>query len=268
MILRLARENPQWGYRRIVGELKGAGVAVSATTVRKVLLGAGLPPAPKGTGSSWRAFLQAQAASMLACDFLTVDTASLQRIYILFLISLSTRRIEYIACTSNPHGRWSTQQARKLVMQFGDEPPFRFLIRDRDRKSATPSTRSSAPRALTSSGRRFKHRMRTPWQSAGSARSVRLSRQDPDRRPTASRTRSPDLPPPLPATPRAAPGPAGWPRPHAVELARTSTPPGSARRIHTRIRGRVSLRTLRVGEQVHARLGAQRRVDPIHAGRE
>jgi putative transposase len=138
MILRLARENPRWGYRRIVGELKGAGVAVSATTVRKVLLGAGLPPAPERTRSSWRAFLQAQAASMLACDFLTVDTASLQRIYILFFISLSTRRIEYVACTSNPDGRWTTQQARNLVMQFGDEPPFRFLIHDRDRKFSHP----------------------------------------------------------------------------------------------------------------------------------
>ncbi len=134
MILRLARENPHWGYRRIVGELKGLGISVSATSVRKVLLEEGLPPAPQRNRSSWRAFLQAQAASVLACDFLTVDTVFLQRIYVLFFISLATRRVEYIACTSNPDGRWTSHQARNLVMQLGDEQPFRFLIHDRDSK--------------------------------------------------------------------------------------------------------------------------------------
>jgi putative transposase len=134
LILRLADENPHWGYKRIVGELMGLGITVSATSVRKVLLEAGLQPAPQRTHSSWRAFLRAQAASMLACDFLTVETVFLQRIYILFFISLATRRIEYVACSSNPDGRWVTQQARNLVMQFGDEHPFRFLIHDRDTK--------------------------------------------------------------------------------------------------------------------------------------
>jgi putative transposase len=71
---------------------------------------------------------------VLACDFLTVETAFLQRIYVLFFISLATRRIEYVACTSNPDGRWVAQQARNLVMQFGDEQPFRFLVHDRDAK--------------------------------------------------------------------------------------------------------------------------------------
>jgi putative transposase len=102
LILRLARENPHWGYKRIVGELKGVGVSVSATSVRKVLLGAGLHPAPERTHSSWRAFLRAQTASVLACDFLTVETAFLQRIYVLFFISLATRRVEYVACTAKP----------------------------------------------------------------------------------------------------------------------------------------------------------------------
>ena len=115
VILRLARENPCWGYRRIVGELKGVGFAVSATSVRKVLLEAGLQPAPERAPSSWRAFLRAQAASMLACDFITVETAFLQRIYVLFFISVETRRIEYIACTSNPDGGWVVQQARNLA---------------------------------------------------------------------------------------------------------------------------------------------------------
>jgi len=134
LILRFARENPNWGYRRIVGELKGLGVVVSPTSVRKVLIGAGLPPAPERARSSWRAFLRQQAASALACDFLTVETAFLQRIYVLFFISLATRRVEYIACTSSPDGAWVTQQARNLVMQLADDQPFRLLIHDRDKK--------------------------------------------------------------------------------------------------------------------------------------
>jgi transposase len=105
LIVRLARENPHWGYKRIVGEIKGLGIAVSATSVRKVLLEAGLQPAPQRTRSSWRAFLRAQAGSMLACDFLTVETIFVQRIYVLFFISLATRRVEYIGCTTSPDGR-------------------------------------------------------------------------------------------------------------------------------------------------------------------
>jgi putative transposase len=134
LILRLARENPHWGYRRIVGELKGSGITVSATSVRKVLLEEGLQPGPQRSHSSWRVFLPAQAASILACDFLTVETAFLQRINVLFFISLARRRIEYVASTSNPDGRWVTQQVRNLVMQLGDEHSFRFLIHDRDTK--------------------------------------------------------------------------------------------------------------------------------------
>ncbi len=125
---------PALGYKRIVGELKGLGISVSATSVRKVLLEAGLQPAPQRTHSSWRTFLRAQAASTLACDFLTVGTIFLQRIYFLFFISLATRRIEYVACSSHPDGRWLTQQARNLAMEFADEQPFRFLIHDRDTK--------------------------------------------------------------------------------------------------------------------------------------
>ncbi|MGH7128362.1 MAG: integrase core domain-containing protein [Planctomycetaceae bacterium] len=136
LIVRLARENPRWGYRRIVGELKGLGMAVSATTVRTVLIGAGVSPAPERTGLSWRAFLRQQAATTLACDFLTVETAFLQRIYVLFFISLATRRVEYVASTSNPNGAWTAQQARNLMMQLGEDQPFRLLIHDRDSKFA------------------------------------------------------------------------------------------------------------------------------------
>jgi putative transposase len=122
------------------------GITVSATSVRKVLLEAGLQPAPERSHSSWRAFLRAQAAGVLACDFLTVETAFLQRIYVLFFISLATRRIEYIASSTNPDGRWVTQQARNLVMQLGDAHPSCSLSTIATRTSAAPSTRSSTPR--------------------------------------------------------------------------------------------------------------------------
>ena len=128
-----------------MGELKGVGIAVSATTVRKVLLVAGLSPAPKRGPSSWRAFLRAQAANMLACDFLTVETAFLQRIYVLFFISLATRRIEYVACTASADGAWVAQQARNLVMQLAEQQPFRF---PRPRAQTAPC---STPHATTRS---------------------------------------------------------------------------------------------------------------------
>jgi len=171
MILRLAGENPHWGYRRIVGELKGLGISVSATSVRKVLLEAGLQPAPERTRSSWRAFLRAQAASMLACDFLTVDTVFMQRIYVLFFISVGTRRIEYIACSSNPNGGWTAQQARNLVMQFGAEQPFRFLIHDRDSKFSHAFDEVFHSDGIKVIRTPVQAPTRTPSRSAGSARS-------------------------------------------------------------------------------------------------
>jgi hypothetical protein len=135
LIVRLARENPHWGYQRIAGELKSLGLAVSPTTVRKVLVGAGVPPVPERARQSWRSFLRQQAASTLACDFFTVETLALQQIYVLFFISLATRRLEFIACTANPDGIWVAQQARNLVMQLGGQAsPFQLLIHDRDRK--------------------------------------------------------------------------------------------------------------------------------------
>jgi putative transposase len=135
LILRLARENPHWGYQRIAGELKRLELPVSPTTVRKILACAGIPPAPERARQSWRSFLRQQAATTLACDFFTVETLALQRIYVLFFLSLATRRVEFIACTPNPDSAWVTQQARKLVMQLGDqERRFRLLIHDRDTK--------------------------------------------------------------------------------------------------------------------------------------
>jgi putative transposase len=135
LILRLARENPHWGYQRIAGELKRLGLAVSPTTVRKVLTSVGIPPAPERGRQTWRSFLRQQAASTLACDFFAIEALALQRIYVLFFLSLATRRLEFIACTANPDGAWVTQQARNLSMQLGEhEPQFQLLIHDRDTK--------------------------------------------------------------------------------------------------------------------------------------
>jgi putative transposase len=135
LVLRLARENPRWGYQRIVGELNGLGIAVSATTVKKILRQAGLGPAGSRGGLSWGAFLRAQAQSMLAVDFFTVETIALQRLYVLFFIELGSRRVHFAGCTANPTGPWVTQQARQFAWTLQERPgSFRFLIRDRDSK--------------------------------------------------------------------------------------------------------------------------------------
>src|SRR6266542_1561999 len=133
LVLRLARENPRWGYPRIAGELLKLGRRVSASTVRRLLLAADLEPAPRREGPSWRDFLRQQAASMLACDFFTVETISLRRFYVLFFIELESRRVHLAGCTANPTGAWVTQQARNLTFT-GLFERMRFLIHDRDSK--------------------------------------------------------------------------------------------------------------------------------------
>jgi transposase InsO family protein len=133
LVLRLARENPRWGYPRIAGELLKLGVRVSPSTVRRLLLAAGLEPAPRRSGPSWREFLRQQAASTLACDFFTVETLTLRRYYMLFFIELGSRRVHLAGCTTNPTGGWVTQQARNLSFS-GVFEPMRFLIHDRDSK--------------------------------------------------------------------------------------------------------------------------------------
>src|SRR5712691_10698976 len=133
LVLRLAPENPRWGYPRIAGELLKLGMRVSPSTVRRLLLGAGLGPAPRRAGPSWRDFLRQQAASMLACDFFTVETISLRRFYVLFFIELGSRRVQLAGCTTNPSGAWVTQQARNLSFT-GVFERMRFLIHDRDSK--------------------------------------------------------------------------------------------------------------------------------------
>lgn len=135
LTLRLARENPSWGYLRIAGELRKLGIGVSASSVRNILVAAGLPPAPRRDAQSWHSFLRAHGESVLACDFFTVDTIWLRRLYVLAFISIGSRRIEYFAITSKPDTGWMLQQARNLLMQLDDHSKqVRFLIHDRDAK--------------------------------------------------------------------------------------------------------------------------------------
>jgi transposase InsO family protein len=128
-IIRLARENPTWGYRRIHGELARLGIAIAASTVWTTLKHAGIDPAPGRASESWTTFLRAQAAGIVACDFFTIDTVMLRRYYVLFFIELDTRRVHLAGITTNPTGVWTTQAARNLMM--GYERTMRFLIRDR-----------------------------------------------------------------------------------------------------------------------------------------
>jgi putative transposase len=135
LVLRLARENPRWGYQRIVGELKGLGVTLSATTVRNWLRGAGLAPAGRRGGLTWREFIRTHRHSLLAVDFFTVETIWLQRLYVLFFIELGSRRVHLAGCSPYPNSPWVTQQARQLTWTWPERPePVRFLIRDRDQK--------------------------------------------------------------------------------------------------------------------------------------
>ena len=95
----------------------------------------GLDPAPRRMATSWPAFLRQQAAGIVACDFFTVDTVWLRRLYVLFFIELDTRRVHLTGVTANPDGRWVTQQARNLLLVLGERGrQVRFLVHDRDAK--------------------------------------------------------------------------------------------------------------------------------------
>src|SRR5436309_1374388 len=173
LVLRLARENPRWGYQRIVGELLKLGFRLSPSTVRRLLASVGLEPAPRRGGTSWSVFLRRQAASMLACDFFMVETVSLRRFYVLFFIELESRRVHLAGCTTNPTGSWATQQCRNLSFT-GVFERMRFLIHDRDSKFT-----ASFEEIFRSEGIRIIHiPIRAPQANAYAERSDRSVRAE------------------------------------------------------------------------------------------
>ncbi|MCX4538358.1 integrase core domain-containing protein (plasmid) [Streptomyces sp. NBC_00841] len=135
LVLRFARENPTWGYRRIHGELAVLGIRIAASTVWEILKDAGIDPAPERGTTTWADFLRAQAEAILSCDFMETVTLTGQRQYVLAVIEHASRRVRVLGATAHPTAAWTAQMARNLVMDLEDAGiKATFLIRDRDGK--------------------------------------------------------------------------------------------------------------------------------------
>ncbi len=128
LVLRLDTENPNWGYRRIHGELRRLGHRIAASTVWKILRDNGREPTPNRTGPTWSQFISSQAHALVATDFFCVDTVTLRRLHVLFFIEIDTRRVHLAGITTNPTRPWTTQAARNLTMTY--QRAIRFVIRD------------------------------------------------------------------------------------------------------------------------------------------
>ena len=175
IILRLGRENPTWGYRRIQGELATMGVALAPSSVWAILRRHGIDPSQMRSGPTWAEFVRTQAASMLACDFFSVDTVLLKRPYVLFFIELDTRKVYVTGITARPTGVWVVQQARNLTMALIERAlPVKFLIRDRDAKFT-----SSFDEVFRAEGIRIiRTPVRAPRANAFAERFVRTVRRE------------------------------------------------------------------------------------------
>jgi transposase len=132
LVIRIATENPAWGHRRMHGELVRLGHPIAAATVWQILHDAGIGPAPRRSGPTWKQFLAAQARGIIAADFVHVDTVLLRRIYALIVIEHGTRRVHLAGITASPDGAWTTQAARNFLMDLGQlAASLKFMIRDR-----------------------------------------------------------------------------------------------------------------------------------------
>jgi len=131
----MARENPNWGYRRVHGELITLGVTVAASTVWEIFKQQGIEPAPQRDRQTWASFLRSQAHAILACDFFTATTLTGATYYVFVVIEHASRRIRVLGITAHPNADWTTQMARNLIMDLQDAgATVNYLIRDRDSK--------------------------------------------------------------------------------------------------------------------------------------
>ncbi|MDZ4825828.1 MAG: integrase core domain-containing protein [Actinomycetota bacterium] len=128
LAIRLAEENPTWGYRRVHGELARLGHRIAASTVWTILRAAEIDPTPERTGPTWAQFIRSQAKGIIATGFVCVDSATLRRFHVLFFIEIGSRRVHLGGITTNPTGQWTTQAARNFLMNIDRQ--FRFIVHD------------------------------------------------------------------------------------------------------------------------------------------